>query len=364
VTVSFLDLSRKVSSLRAEIDAAIAGVVESGPYVLGPRVEEFERSFAEYCGAPHAVGVASGTDAITIGLLAVGVEAGDEVITTSNSGVPTIAAIEAAAATPVLVDVDPVTRTLDPARLEAAVTRRTRAIVAVHLYGLGADMQAIGAIARSHDLRLVEDAAQAVGAEIDGRRAGTLADAAAFSFYPTKNLGALGDGGAVVATAEDVAVRARRLRTYGEDARYHSVMHGRNSRLDPLQAAVLSVQLPHLDAWTKRRREIAAYYRRELAETSLELPNDAPGRTHVYHLFAVRSTARDTLAERLQRDGVGTLVHYSTPVHFQPAYEHLAHGGLAESERLCAEVISLPLYPELTDVEVESVAAAVRRAAD
>jgi dTDP-4-amino-4,6-dideoxygalactose transaminase len=361
--VPFLDLSRRVEALRPVLDGAIASVLDAGHFVLGPALEQFEHDFAAYCGAPHAVGVASGTDAITIALEAVGVCAGDEVITTSNSGVPTVAAIEAAGAVPVLVDADESTATLDPGALDAATSTRTRAIVAVHLYGQCADIEPIRAFARERDLRVVEDAAQAAGAEYCGRRAGTLADAAAFSFYPTKNLGAIGDGGAVVANDARVAQRARLLRMYGEDTRYHSVLPGRNSRLDPIQASVLAAQLPRLDEWNERRRAIAAYYDAELAGTELQRPAEALGRKHVYHLYVVRTRERDRLRRELAAMGIGTLVHYPQAVHQQPAYAHLARAGLERSERLCSEVLSLPLYPELADAEVETVAATVRRCA-
>jgi dTDP-4-amino-4,6-dideoxygalactose transaminase len=284
-------------------------------------------------------------------------------VTTSNSGVPTVAAIEAAGAVPVLAEVDEETLTLDPARIDEAVTERTAAIVPVHLYGQCAYVGPIVSFARERGLRVVEDAAQAVGAGYEGRRAGVLADAAAFSFYPTKNLGALGDGGAVVTNDGAVAERVRLLRNYGENPRYHSVIAGRNSRLDPLQAASLLVQLRRLDAWNDRRRELAAHYASELADSKVQLPVEAPGRRHVYHLFVVRTRRRDDFRAALDAAGVGTLVHYPLAVHRQPAYARLARPGLELSERVCGEVVSLPLYPELTDAEAEAVVAAVRAAA-
>lgn len=365
MTVAFLDLSRHVRAIRGEVDGAIARVLDGGQFVLGSLLEEFEQAFAAFCGARHAVGVASGTDALTIALQAVGVVAGDEVITVANTCVPTVAAIGAAGALPVLVDVDPSTHTLDPTRLEAAVTERTRAIVPVHLYGQCADMEPILELARRHGLKVVEDAAQAHGASYCGTRAGMLGDAAAFSFYPTKNLGALGDGGAVVTDDPEVDAQARLLRTYGERERYHSVREGWNSRLDTLQAAILSAKLAHLDAWTDRRREIAARYLESLSETALGLPVEAPGRRHVYHLFVVTVTERDAFRTVLSDAGVETLVHYPRPIHRQPAYEHLrpTGDGLAESNRLAEQVVSLPLYPELEDGEIQIVIDAARRAA-
>ena len=345
MNVPFLDLRRQTEALRPELEQAIARVLDGGRFVGGPVVEEFEQAWAEYCGVGHAVGVASGTDALAIALHAVGVEPGDEVITAANTCVPTVAAIEQAGGVPVLVDVDPETRTLDPARLEEAIGARTRAIVPVHLYGRCAAMEPILRIARERGLKVVEDAAQAHGAEYEGRRAGSLADAAAFSFYPTKNLGALGDAGAIVTADAAVAARARRLRSYGEEARYRSVEPGVNSRLDPLQAAVLLAKLPHLDEWNARRRELADRYRR----AGLEAPESAD------HLFVVRAADRDAYRARLAAAGVETLVHYPLPVHGHPAYTRLARPGLETSERLAREVVSLPLYPELTDEEAEVV---------
>ncbi len=277
---------------------------------------------------------------------------------------PTIAAIEAAGAVPVLADVDPETYTIDPARIEEALTERTRAIVPVHLYGQCADMPAIVELAARRDLKVVEDAAQAHGAADRGRRAGALGDAAAFSFYPTKNLGALGDGGAVVTSDPSVARQARLLRSYGESERYLSVRSGRNSRLDTMQAALLRAKLAQLERWTERRREIAAAYTESFAGLPIDLPVEADGRRHVYHLFVVATQDRDGFREALRDDGVETLVHYPRPVHGHPAYRQLAPSGrrLDESERLARQVVSLPLFPELTQREVETVIAAVRRA--
>jgi dTDP-4-amino-4,6-dideoxygalactose transaminase len=343
VSVPFLDLSRRVAALRPELDAAIAAVLDGGRFVLGEQVEGFESEFAAYCGAAHAVGVASGTDALAIALRAVGVRPGDEVVIPANTCAPTAAGVEAAGAVPVLADVDPDTWLLTAETAAAVVTPRTRALVPVHLYGLCADVDAL----RELGLPIVEDSAQAHGAELRGRRAGTLGDAAAFSFYPTKNLGALGDGGAVVTNDAAVAERARALRTYGERERYRSEEPGWNSRLDELQAALLRVQLPHLDAWTERRRAIAARYGGD----------PAPG--HARHLYVVRRPDRDAFRARLAERGVETLVHYPRAVHEQPAYARFGHAGLAESERHVRECVSLPLYPELRDEEVDVVAEAL-----
>ena len=362
--VPFLDLSRHVAEIRNELDAAIAGVLTSGWFVFGPPLEEFETSFAAYCGARDAVGVANGTDALTIALQAVGIEPGDEVITAANTCVPTIAGIEAAGATPVLVDVDARTYTIDPSQLPEVLSERTRAIVPVHLYGQCADMAPIVDFARERGLKVVEDAAQAHGAAYGGKRAGTLGDAAAFSFYPTKNLGALGDGGAIVTDDPEVAEQARLLRNYGERERYQSVRRGWNSRLDTLQAALLTAKLARLDAWTARRREIAERYLSALADTELGLPVEAEDRQHVYHLFVLVVEDREGFRETLAQAGIQTLVHYPRPIHQHPAYRHLAPLGdaLRECERLSNQVVSLPLFPELREDEIEAVVAGVRGA--
>jgi dTDP-4-amino-4,6-dideoxygalactose transaminase len=365
MTVPFLDLRRQTAAVRSELDAAVARVLDEGPFVFGPWLREFETQFAEYCGAAHAVGVASGTDAITIALQSLGIAPGDEVITVANTCVPTVAGIEAAGAIPVLVDVDPTTYTLDPAAADAAVTERTRAVVPVHLYGQCADMDAVLELAERRGLKVLEDAAQAHGAMYRGRRAGTLGHASAFSFYPTKNLGAFGDAGAVVTDDDDVAEQAHLLRNYGERERYDSVRRGRNSRLDAVQASVLLEKLRHLDAWNERRREIAETYRERLSEAGVVLPVEADGRRHVYHLFVVRVAERDAFRARLSQAGVSTLVHYPRPVHLHPAYSQLrgTERRLAESERASGEVVSLPLFPELTDHEIEAVIRAVQDAA-
>jgi dTDP-3-amino-3,4,6-trideoxy-alpha-D-glucose transaminase len=359
VNVPFLELARRTASVRDEIDAALGEALSQSRFVFGPQVEEFESAFAGFCGARHAVGVASGTDALELALRAVGVVSGDEVITAANTCVPTVAAIESAGAHPVLVDVDEQTFTLDPAALEYVVTERTKAIVPVHLYGQCADMEAITVFAAARGLKVVEDAAQAHGAEVGGARAGTFGDAAAFSFYPTKNLGAFGDAGVIVTNDPDIDRRARLLRNYGEARRYDSVEPGRNSRLDTIQAAVLLAQLPHLERWIERRRELAARYRSLVVDADLALPVEAPSRRHVYHLFVARTAHRDSLRASLARDGIETLVHYPRPIHEHPAYTHLRREGLEISKRLSGEIVSLPLYPELRDSELEAVAAAV-----
>jgi dTDP-4-amino-4,6-dideoxygalactose transaminase len=362
VNVPFLDLARQSAALREELEDAFASVLARGRFIGGPALERFEREFAAYCGAKHAVGVNSGTDAVALSLRALGVGPGDEVITAANTCVATITGIVAAGATPVLADVDEEAWTLDPASAEAAISERTRALVPVHLYGQCADLEPLLELARSRDLKLVEDAAQAHGAEYGGKRSGLLGDAAAYSFYPTKNLGALGDAGAVVTRDAELAERVRVLRSHGEraDARGIAVAPGVNSRLDEVQAEVLVRKLSRLDEWNERRRALAAYYREQLADSQLRLPVEAPGRLHAWHLFVVLADERDGFRERLRARGVETLVHYPLPIHRQAAYAHLDGGvPLSVSERLSERVVSLPLYPELTDAEAEQVVAAV-----
>ena len=363
MNVPFLDLARETQRLRPELDAAIGRVVGSGRYILTAEIEAFEQAFAEFCGARFAVGVGSGTDAITIALLAIGIEPGDEVITAPNTCIPTIVGIERAGAVPVLADVDPRTYTLDPDEVERRITSRTRAIMPVHLYGHPADLSSLERLAEQHGLLLVEDCAQSHGARWGGRPTGSFGAAAAFSFYPTKNLGALGDGGAVVTSDEEVATRARLLRNYGERGRFEHVLHGLNSRLDALQAAVLAAKLPHLEAANERRRAIARRYDDLLRDTPLVVPATADGAEPVFHLYVVQADRRDTFRQTLDGAGVGTVVQYPTPVHRQPAYHDLdVPGGFPVAERLTERVVSLPLSPDHTDDEIDAVAAAAESA--
>jgi dTDP-4-amino-4,6-dideoxygalactose transaminase len=348
-----------------EITAAVARVLKSGWYVLGEEVAAFEREFAAEFGYGYAVGAASGTDAIALCLRAQGVGPGDKVATVSHTAVATVVAIEMAGAQPVLVDIDPASYTLAPASLARALEtfHPVKAVIAVHLYGHPADLEAIVAVARHYDAQVIEDCAQAHGARLDGHYVGTRAAAAAFSFYPTKNLGALGDAGMAVAADAECAQRMRWMREYGWKQRYISEIPGVNSRLDELQAAVLRVKLRHLEGGNQRRAVIAAAYDRGLAHTGLVLPVTRSGARHVFHQYVVRSRARDALRSNLRERGVGTSVHYPLPVHQQPAYAgrvSLDPGGLEETERAAREVLSLPMYPELTDAAVESVIAAVR----
>ncbi len=345
---------------KAEIDRAMACVLDGGRYILGESVTSFEAEFARFLGTGHSVGVASGTDALHLALRACDLRPGDEVITVAHTAVATVAAIAQTGARPVLVDIDRVSYTMDPDRLEGAITPRTKAVLPVHLYGHPADLDAIEDVARRHGLRLIEDCAQAHGARIGARRVGSIGDAAAFSFYPTKNLGALGDGGLVATADPDLARRLRLLREYGWEARYVSAIAGWNSRLDELQAAVLSVKLRALDADNARRAALAGLYRELLADARVALPEERPGITHVYHLFVVRTRSREAFIEHMQGEGVGVLVHYPVPVHHQPAYRELApRGGLPETEAAAREVVSLPLFPQLSEDDARRVAAAV-----
>ncbi len=346
---------------REEIDGAIRRVLESGWYILGEEAEAFESEFAAYIGVGRAVGVGSGTDALHLALRACGVGPGDEVITVSHTASATVAAIDLCGAAPVLVDIDPATFTLDPNLLEGAITSRTRAIVPVHLYGHPADMEAIMDIARRHGLRVVEDCAQSHGAARLGRKTGAWGDMAAFSFYPTKNLGALGDGGMVVTDDVELGEMARLLREYGWRERYISDFAGMNSRLDACQAAVLRVKLRHLDRANARRRRLARLYGELLSGLALQLPFEAPETQHVYHQYVVRSDRRDALRAFLGAQGIGAAILYPAPVHRQPAYAacRMGPGGLGQSECAAREILCLPMYPELPEDHVEMVASAI-----
>jgi len=343
------------------VDAAIARVLASGRYILGEEVAAFEREFAGYLGVRHAVGVASGTDALALSLRASGVGPGDAVLTVSHTAVATVAAVGLCGARPVFVDIDPETYTMDPAGLDAAIRGfhggRLKAIVPVHLYGHPADMEAILIVARRNGLAVVEDCAQAHGSSIDGKAAGSFGNLAAFSFYPTKNLGGLGDGGMVATDDAVLAERVRSLREYGWRERYVSEVAGTNSRLDELQAAVLRVKLPHLDAENAARRRLAGVYDALLAGSWVETPRSRAGVVHAYHQYVIRARRRDTLREFLREKEIFTLVHYPVPVHLQPAYlrEFIPTGGLPGTEAVVASILSLPMYPELSRGGVETV---------
>jgi len=362
--VPFLDMKSHVAALRPELDAAIARVLDSGWFILGPEVEAFERELAAAVGAREAVAVANGTEALELALVALGIRPGDEVLTSPLSAAFTALAVIAAGARPVFADLDPRTLNVAPDAVARAISPRTKALLPVHLYGHPADMDPILAIAREHGLAVVEDACQAVGARYKGRPVGTLASLGALSFYPTKNLGALGDGGAILVEDPTMAARLRQLRNGGQGDRYRHETTGINSRLDEVQAAILRVGLRHLDAWTARRRELATVYGRGLQGAGLVLPAEEPYAEAVHHLFVVRHPRRDALAERLRARGVGTLVHYPIPLHLQPALAYLGGqpGDFPVAEKAAREVLSLPLHPRLTDAQAQAVVAATRDA--
>ena len=359
--IPFVDLKAAYRRLQPEIDAAVSEALAGGWYILGIHVSAFEAAFAEYLGLDHAIGVASGTDAVLLALRACGVGPGDEVITVGHTAVATVAAVELCGATPRLVDIDPHTFTLDPAGLEAAISERTRAILPVHLYGCPADMDPILAIARRHSLPVIEDCAQAHGARYRGRMVGTMGDAAAFSFYPTKNLGAMGDGGAVATNRPEIADRLRLLRQYGWRERYISDIPGYNSRLDELQAAILAVRLRHLDEENEARRRLAAIYDAGLAGLPLVRPVVGEENRHVYHLYAIQLEDRDKLKSYLHARGISTAIHYPVPVHLQPAYIRLGYGekSLPITEHAARTTLSLPMYPDLDAGMVEAVVEAI-----
>jgi len=355
--IPFSDLKLQYLSLKEEIDASIQRVLESGWFILGREVEAFEEEFTRYVGADYGVGVGSGTEALHLGLLACGVGPGDEVITVSHTAVATVAAIELTGARPVLVDIDPRSYTMDPAHMEASIGPATRAIVPVHLYGQTADLDPILSIARRHGLRVLEDAAQAHGAEYKGRKAGSSGDVGCFSFYPTKNLGAFGDGGLVATSDADLAERLKLLREYGWAERYVSSTKGTNSRLDEIQAAILRVKLKKLDEWNAIRREHAALYDQLLAGGPVVTPAEMEYGKHCYHIYAIRSTRREGLRQFLRQNGVGALVHYPVPVHLQEGYRDLGlgEGSLPVTEQVAAEVLTLPVAPEVTEEQIRQV---------
>ena len=359
------DLRAQYQSLKAEIDRAVVEVLETAQFILGDRVARLEEGIAEHCGVAHGVGVASGTDALLLPLVAMDIGAGDEVITPSFTFVATVEVICLAGATPVFADVDPVTFSLDPEAVAPRITPRTRAILPVHLYGQMADMGALRQFADRHGLRIIEDAAQAIGAEHRGRRAGAWGDAAGLSFFPTKNLGGCGDGGMVLTNDAAVADSLRNLRFHGSGGTYAYSRVGYNSRLDALQAAVLQAKLGCLDAWNEARRAHAAYYGKMLSGTPLVLPAEADGNRHVYHQYTVRvpeGVDREALRAHLQARGVSSAVYYPLPIHQQEAYARWSEGAgsLPETERAAREVLSLPVYAELTQEQCEHVAESVR----
>ncbi len=356
--IPLVDLRAQYATIRDEVLAAVSDVLDGMQLTLGPQLSAFEEEFAAYCGAQYCVGVANGTDALALALRAAGVGPGDEVIVPAHTFIATAEAVSLVGARPVFVDIEPQTRCIDPELVPAAVTARTRAIIAVHIHGQMADMDAFLPIARRHELTLIEDAAQAHGATLRGRHAGSLGDLGCFSFYCSKNLGAYGEAGAVTTSDGALAERLRLLRNHGDAGRYAHICLGTNSRMDEIQAAILRVKLRRLDSWNDARRDHAARLRDLLAESGLELPQEGPGRRHVYHHFAVLLEGRNAVREALTTAGIGTGIHYPEPLHLQPPYEGLGYqpGDFPVAERAASRVLSLPMYAELSEAQIERVA--------
>ena len=359
--IPMVDLKAQYRAIRHEIEPAVQRVLESTQYILGEEVAAFEREFAGYSASGETVAMNSGTSALHLALLAAGIGPGDDVITVPFTFVATVAAITYTGATPVLVDVDPVYLTMDPDAIERRITPRTKAIIPVHLYGQPADMDPILELAKRRGLVVIEDAAQAHGSEYNGRRCGSMGDIAAFSFYPGKNLGAYGEGGAATTSNAEYAHKMRMLRDWGAERKYEHRLKGYNYRMDGIQGAILRVKLRHLEAWTEARRSRAALYDELLGDAQLGTPVVRPGCRHVYHVYTLRTPGRDMLAERLRAEGIQTGIHYPVPVHLQPAHADLGYraGDFPNAERAAGEVLSLPLYPELTDDQVRTIARAV-----
>jgi dTDP-3-amino-3,4,6-trideoxy-alpha-D-glucose transaminase len=361
--VPFVDLHAQHEALRADIERAVSGLLDRGDFILGAEVERFERDYAAFIGTRHAIGVGTGLDAIALALRGFGIAAGDEVITPANTFIATVLAIIGTGATPVFVDVDPATYAVDPRAVAAAVTTRTRAIVPVHLYGQPVDLDGVMAVADRHHLLVIEDAAQAHGARYKGRRAGSVGHAAAFSFYPSKNLGAIGDGGMITTSDDAAAAKIRLLRNYGQRVKYYHSIPGTNSRLDTLQAAVLRIKLPHLDGWNSARRHHADGYAARL-NGAVRTPAAAADVEHVFHLYVIESGERDALQARLKARQIDTGIHYPVPAHLQDACTALGGkaGMFPVTEAAAARILSLPMYAELTDQQIDYVAEAVRDA--
>ncbi len=361
--IPFADLKAQYRSIKAEIDAAVMETLESSQFILGKEVAAFEAEFAAFQGAQHCIGTNSGTSAVHLALLAAGVGAGDEVITTPFTFVATVAAIYYAGARPVYVDIDPATYNLDPAKIASAITPRTKAIMPVHLFGHAAHMDPILEIARRHGLVTIEDACQAHAAEYRGRRVGSIGDIGCFSFYPGKNLGAFGEGGCVTTNNPELAKTVRLLRNWGEEKRYHHVLRGYNYRMEGLQGAILRVKLRHLEAWTEAKRSRARVYAREFEGSVVRVPREMPWARHVYAVHAIESESRDELQRELAAEGIQTAIHYPEPIHLMAPYrdEAFPRGSLPVAERVAGRILSLPIYAEIAEEAVVEVASAVKR---
>ncbi|MGI6454038.1 MAG: DegT/DnrJ/EryC1/StrS family aminotransferase [bacterium] len=358
-----LDLKAQYALLEAPIRAAIEQVMQETSFVLGPAVRDLEKRVAQFCECKHGVGVASGTDALRLAMAAIELKPGDEVITTPFTFIATANTVSHTGAKPVFVDIDPKTYNMDLAAVEKAITTKTKAIVPVHLFGHPVDMDPLIEQAKIDNLFVIEDCAQAIGARYKGKRVGSFGEYGCFSFYPTKNLGAYGDGGMVVSNDTELADRIDVLRRQGSKRKYHADVLGFNSRLDSIQAAILGVKLNHLEEWNRKRRQVAQKYNELLRDTPVVTPYEAPNIEHVYHQYTIRADQRDQLAEFLKENGVGTMVYYPIPIHLQTIYKDLGYkeGSLPHSEKAAKEVLSLPMYPELTDEQIETVAGAIRK---
>ncbi|HQO57158.1 MAG TPA: DegT/DnrJ/EryC1/StrS family aminotransferase [Candidatus Omnitrophota bacterium] len=365
MNVPFVDFSGQYDAIRDEIDVNLKAVFRKGNFILGQEEKQFEEDFARYCGARYAVGVNSGTDALFLALTSLDIGGGDEVILPTHTFIATALCVSYAGATPVFVDVDETTYNMSSASLQKAITKRTKAVIPVHLYGQAADMDEIKAVARVHGITVVEDAAQAHGAVYKGQKVGALADLACFSFYPTKSLGAFGDGGMVVTDNEACYKELLMLRDYGREGRYEHKIKGYNSRLDTVQAVVLAAKLKFLDAWNQRRRTVAGWYQDRLRDVpGVALPQTRPDRTHIFQTFAVRIKNRDAVLEELKKKGVGVLIHYPIPVHLQEAYEDAGYqkGDFPVAERVANEILSLPMFPHMSEEQVEYVCQSLKDA--
>ena len=364
--IPFVDLKAQYHSIKQEVDAAILKTIESCQFTLGSEVAAFENDFAAYSQVKHGIAVNNGTSALHLALLAAGIGEGDEVITVPFTFVASVAAIYYSRATPVFVDIDPRTFTMDPAKIEAAITPKTRAILPVHLYGQCADMDPILAIAKKHNLIVIEDACQAHGAEYRGRRAGSMGDMGAFSFYPGKNLGAYGEGGLVSTSNPEYNRTIRMLRDWGAEKKYHHVLKGYNYRMEGIQGAVLRVKLKYLEGWTEQRRAAAANYAKFFAGSNVRIPEAMPHNRHVFHVYAIRTAHRAEWMDALNRQGIASGIHYPIPVHLLPAYADLGYkaGDFPHSEQAANETMSLPMYPELTAQQCQTVATAVKALAE
>lgn len=355
--IPFGNLKRQYQNLKQSIDTATQNVYDSGWFILGKEVQEFETNFANYCGANFAIAVGSGTEALHLSLIACGIKTGDEVITVSNTCVPTLSAVTFAGAYPIFVDINEYTYTIDPSLIESRITDKTKAIIPVHLYGQCADMKPILDIAQKHNLFVIEDCAQAVGAKYQDKMAGTMGNVGAFSFYPSKNLGAFGDGGLILTNDSKLAETVAKLRNYGQEKRYYHSIKGFNSRLDELQAAILNVKLPLLNGWNEKRRAIAKRYTEVFSSLGIICPTEALNCYHTYHLYVIRVKNPSRFQELLKQKGIATIIHYPIPVHLQESYGECRHQSsyLPITEKLAKEIVSLPLYPELTELEIDYI---------